>query len=242
MRAADRMQEDSLPLCRGCGYCLRGLDSAVCPECALPFDISDPTTFTNGRTRRHARWRRIATAVGIAGLMCVLGVSLWYTGRVVRSEQVCSKCALARNAVEYHVLGVTCWTAFDAPRATPLSQLLEPWTPPHEHEWVQAIAYPYDLSGRQAGGAVGPIRPHLLDVARDSDGPLVWPRRRPMPAARIVARIREDILEYQDDSVEARMRYMYLTEWMRCTWRFWPDASEHCLLAFWLDPDVQSVR
>lgn len=33
--------------CRECGYSLRGLPDAVCPECGRRFDADDPTTYRN---------------------------------------------------------------------------------------------------------------------------------------------------------------------------------------------------
>src|ERR1700742_3497043 len=55
-------------MCLGCGYALRGLSAARCPECGLAFDPADPETMNVGRPVPDAlrpllepvRWLRAA--------------------------------------------------------------------------------------------------------------------------------------------------------------------------------------
>lgn len=61
-------------VCRGCGYRLRGLPRAVCPECSRAFDPSDPTTFLPRPRRVMAR--RVAKILGVVALL-VLAYALF---------------------------------------------------------------------------------------------------------------------------------------------------------------------
>jgi hypothetical protein len=42
-------------VCRECGYSLRGLPDAVCPECGRRFDAGDPTTYRNAKAAPGVR-------------------------------------------------------------------------------------------------------------------------------------------------------------------------------------------
>ncbi len=60
--------------CLGCGYSLRGLPEAVCPECGRAFIPDDPTTYKDGKARIRwpflptppPGWHAIALAVAAA--------------------------------------------------------------------------------------------------------------------------------------------------------------------------------
>src|SRR4051812_29627583 len=69
--------------CWQCGYLLRGVESAVCPECGRGFDRADRSTMNFGRPM--GRWARaMVTPVGwrtvllaIVGAVCILVTSRW---------------------------------------------------------------------------------------------------------------------------------------------------------------------
>ncbi len=51
-----RWQRRRRGLCAECGYLLRGLPTARCPECGRPFDLDDPTTFAVQNAAAKRRW------------------------------------------------------------------------------------------------------------------------------------------------------------------------------------------
>ncbi|MFO0839646.1 MAG: hypothetical protein U1D55_14110 [Phycisphaerae bacterium] len=61
--------------CRSCGYALVGLTVARCPECGLPFDPDDPTTYrsASGRALKPLEY---VSAVGLALIMALTGISI----------------------------------------------------------------------------------------------------------------------------------------------------------------------
>lgn len=56
--------------CRGCGYALRNLESARCPECGREFDPAQPKTMST--SPRSAKLRMVARAGGILFTAAVL--------------------------------------------------------------------------------------------------------------------------------------------------------------------------
>lgn len=50
--------------CRKCGYALHGLSKNRCPECGLPFDPADPTSFVS------ATARKASPGAGLGGMLC----------------------------------------------------------------------------------------------------------------------------------------------------------------------------
>ena len=50
--------------CRSCRYGLEGLDAGRCPECGVPFDPTDPSTYAEWRYKPQALIG-IAAAIGI---------------------------------------------------------------------------------------------------------------------------------------------------------------------------------
>lgn len=61
-------------VCLGCGYSLRGLPEAICPECGRAFNPDDPTTYRDKPA--VPMWRRWATPPGIWHTFGVLAVTL----------------------------------------------------------------------------------------------------------------------------------------------------------------------
>ena len=55
--------------CLGCGYALRGLPEAVCPECGRAFDPGNSTTFVLERDLRRRRRKRVGVVVAALGLL-----------------------------------------------------------------------------------------------------------------------------------------------------------------------------
>ena len=61
-------------ICRHCGYCLRGLESSVCPECGRAFDLHDPNSFAFGTVNG---WVSFSVAVA----WVVFNAAIWiYVG------------------------------------------------------------------------------------------------------------------------------------------------------------------
>lgn len=67
--------------CLDCGYDLRGLETARCPECGRDFDPRNPTTFGTRADNVDHRYVRVAAALlattlvatGVLGLAALLG-------------------------------------------------------------------------------------------------------------------------------------------------------------------------
>ena len=60
--------------CLSCGYRLRGLPEAVCPECARAFDPLDPTTFDADPSGRRKRKWIVRGCVGLALVVLLFGL------------------------------------------------------------------------------------------------------------------------------------------------------------------------
>lgn len=60
--------------CLSCGYQLRGLPEAVCPECARAFDPLDPTTFDGDPSRRRRRKWIVRSCVVLALVVMLFGL------------------------------------------------------------------------------------------------------------------------------------------------------------------------
>ena len=58
-------------VCLGCGYPLRGLTSAVCPECGRPFSLDDRRTYEVRRPPREFRFTPLLVGWGIVALYAV---------------------------------------------------------------------------------------------------------------------------------------------------------------------------
>lgn len=56
-----------------CGYDLQGLDAPRCPECARPFDASDPRTYSPTRHRR----KNLPALIGMYLVPLALNAALW---------------------------------------------------------------------------------------------------------------------------------------------------------------------
>ncbi len=69
----------STAVCLGCGYALRGLPEAVCPECGRAFDPADSTTYDE--PTRPTGWRRWAQAPPLSrcvvAAMCAVAYAYW---------------------------------------------------------------------------------------------------------------------------------------------------------------------
>jgi hypothetical protein len=81
MRATDQVstKEDRISsnaVCLGCGYPLRGLSQAVCPECGRAFDPEDPKSFRDRGVR--PRWPSFADAPPNWQLIVLAGLTLMY--------------------------------------------------------------------------------------------------------------------------------------------------------------------
>ncbi len=68
-RATIAADEGVAPRCLNCGYCLIGLVERRCPECARPFDLTDPSTFSTKPPL--IRWR-----FWLPGLLLAIGAGL----------------------------------------------------------------------------------------------------------------------------------------------------------------------
>lgn len=77
--------------CKKCGYLLRGLPEAVCPECGRGFDLNDPKTFdVHPPGWRRKRWiKRGSFVVSIAGLLYVFSPRDVGTGTLTLT---CTEC------------------------------------------------------------------------------------------------------------------------------------------------------
>jgi hypothetical protein len=82
---ADPANETAM-YCRKCGYELRGLTAARCPECGRPFDRNNPRTY---RLRRVSRWAALPRWIALRLSLLLLALGLpwgwFYIGW--RSEQ-----------------------------------------------------------------------------------------------------------------------------------------------------------
>lgn len=87
---------DELPItacCLKCGYLLRGLPEAICPECGQSFDPADPRTYTITQQRRRLGiWmRRAAVLLALVGLLFALAPRNILKGRITFTWRQCGR-------------------------------------------------------------------------------------------------------------------------------------------------------
>ena len=93
---------DELPstaCCLKCGYLLRGLPEAVCPECGQPFNPADPRTYVITPQRRRLRkWvRRVVVLLALTGLLFALAPRKILKGRITFTCQQCGHEAVVQR-------------------------------------------------------------------------------------------------------------------------------------------------
>ena len=116
-------------ICRGCGYALRGLSEAVCPECGRAFDPDDSSTFLLERDLRRRRRRRMMWVGVVVAVLAVLGV---LAPRGIMTSTVtltCPDCQVAYRTARYE-LRPPGWMRADYPAI--YLPLVAPEEEPHE--------------------------------------------------------------------------------------------------------------
>lgn len=86
--------------CLGCGYRLRDLPEAVCPECGRPFDPSDPGTFDSNPPARRRR-RRIILA--LCALFVIAAGFALFPRELLKSTMsfTCSECGAVTTVTRW---------------------------------------------------------------------------------------------------------------------------------------------
>lgn len=131
----------SAAACKQCGYLLRGLPEAVCPECSRVFDPNDPTTYI-ASPRVYARRKLVRRAIRVAIVLLMLSL---IAPRGVRSGNLKMTCSICGKQ-----------SVFDR------WQLKSP-------SWVP-FPYPGRTTSTEATGS-GDCREHLFGVGVSLGGP-----------------------------------------------------------------------